>query len=181
VPVILHPSQEIQQVVGETQAKRELSQPEIIGLASTLNWTLSEHKHRKELRSKPTFQQLCAQADALRKAVKKLKLALPSAEQSSLRNYLIHLGEEYAGHRRLHNAANTPAHVTHTASIFRSKQAPVFPINSSDLPNTVLTQRCQRCINVALSSARTGSRTCEDEDIVYWTTPACHSGNPTSF
>ena len=117
MPVILHPSQEIQQVVGETQAKRELSQPEIIGLASTLNWTLSEHKHRKELRSKPTFQQLCAQADALRKAVKKLKLALPSAEQSSLRNYLIHLGEEYLGI----DACTTPQtrpHMLHTQPAF---------------------------------------------------------------
>lgn len=96
----------VQQIVSETRAKRELSQPEIGRLTWTLNLTLSEYERRKELSSELTFQQLCAQVGALRKAlrkaVKKLKLALPCAEQTSLRNYLIDLGETYAARRKGH-------------------------------------------------------------------------------
>jgi hypothetical protein len=93
----------VQQIVKETQAKRELSQRQIETLASVLNLTLShQYEHHVELYSEPTFKQLSEQITTLHKALERVKSALPSTEQSSLRNYLIHLGEEYAAAKGQH-------------------------------------------------------------------------------
>ena len=97
VPENLRLSEEIiQQIVKETHLDRGLSQSEIRRLASMLNMTFSEYERRKEIRSEPTSGQLRTQISALHKALKGLKFALPSPEQISLHNYLIHLGEAYA-------------------------------------------------------------------------------------
>jgi hypothetical protein len=105
VPESLHLSQEmVQQIVRETHPKRELSPSEIIRLASMLNLALSDYEWREEYRSEPTFGQLRKQISDLHNALRKLKCLLPAPEQKSLRNYLIHLGEEYAltkGHPNL--------------------------------------------------------------------------------
>ena len=97
MPENLHLSREmVQQIVSETQAKREPSQPEIRRLASSLNLVLSEYEGLEKLYSEPTSQQLRAQINALVNALTRLKKKLPAPEQTSLRNYLIHLGESYA-------------------------------------------------------------------------------------
>ena len=97
MPKNLHLSEDmVQQIVSETQAKRELSRPEIRTLASMLNQTLSEYEHRSRLRSEPTPPKLRKQISDLHKALRKLKLAFPDPEANSLRNYLIELGEFYA-------------------------------------------------------------------------------------
>jgi hypothetical protein len=103
MPEILHLSQEMaHQIAREAHPERELSQRQIETLASTLNLTLSgQYGNYVELYSEPTFKQLQQQIDTLHKALEKVKRALPPAGQVSLRNYLIHLGEEYA-------AANGP-------------------------------------------------------------------------
>jgi hypothetical protein len=99
----LHLTEEmVQQIVKETQAKRELLQSEIRRLASMLNLTLSEYVQSEELYSEPTYLQLSTQINKLRNALKELKLALPSPEQISLRYYLTHLGEAYAATRGPH-------------------------------------------------------------------------------
>jgi hypothetical protein len=104
VPENLHLSLEmVQQIVRETRAERELSQQQIETLASVLNLTLSlQYEHHVELYSEPTFKQLSNQITTLHKALERVKSALPSAEQSSLRYYLIHLGEEYAAEKGQH-------------------------------------------------------------------------------
>jgi hypothetical protein len=103
VPEKLHLSEEmVQRIVRETQAERELSQPEIRILALMLRLTLSEYAHREQIYSEPTYLQLSKQINKLHKALRGLKLALPSPGQISLRNYLIHLGEAYAGTRGPH-------------------------------------------------------------------------------
>jgi hypothetical protein len=107
VPGNLHLSLEmVQQIVGETHPNREWSRLEIERLTRALNISLSEHQHRKQLLSEPTPVKLRRQIRALRKelrnALSELKLALSTSEQNSLRNYLIHLGEDYAHDRSGH-------------------------------------------------------------------------------
>ena len=104
MPKNLHLSQEmVQQIVRETRAERELSQSEIKRLASMLNLTLSEYLNGEERRcSEPTSSQLSEQINKLHQVLKRLKLALPSLEQISLRYYLIHLGEAYAATQGQH-------------------------------------------------------------------------------
>lgn len=90
----------VQQIVGETHPDREWSRSEIERLTRALNKSLSEHRYRHQLLSEPTPSQLRRQVsdlrNELRKALSQLKLALSTSEQNSLRNYLIHLGEECA-------------------------------------------------------------------------------------
>jgi hypothetical protein len=103
VPENLHLSLEmVQQIVNETKAERELSQPEIMRLAIELDVFLREHDSFEKLYSEPTFRQLHAQINKLHNALKVLKRALSAAEQISLRNYLNRLGEEYAETRGPH-------------------------------------------------------------------------------
>jgi len=103
VPENLHLSLEmVQQIIKETRAKRELSQPEIEQLAHMLNVTLAEYLESEERYSEPTFSQLTNQIEKLHTALKNLKRALPAPDQISLRNYLISLGEEYASARGQH-------------------------------------------------------------------------------
>lgn len=99
----LHLTEEmVQQIVKETQAKRELLQSEIRRLASILNLTLTEFERRSRLRSEPTPRKLRKQIGDLHKALRKLKLAFPDPEANSLRNYLIDLGESYAATKGPH-------------------------------------------------------------------------------
>src|SRR5262249_19457783 len=93
----------VQQIVKETRDEKELSQSEIKQLAFFLNDALSEYLNSEELYSEPTFSQLTNQIKKLHTALKKLKLALPSPEQISLRNYLIQLGETYASTKGQHS------------------------------------------------------------------------------
>jgi hypothetical protein len=103
VPKTLPLSQEmVQQIVNETRAERELSQPEIERLALMLNLTLSEYLNSEKRYSEPTSSQLREQINKLHLALKRLKLALPVPEQISLRYYLIHLGEAYAATQGQH-------------------------------------------------------------------------------
>jgi hypothetical protein len=103
VPQNLDLSQEmVQEIVRKTHPGRALSQFKIERLASRLNLALSNYERRKQLLSEPTPLQLRKQISALHKALRQLKLALPAPEQNSLRNYLIHLGEEYAEPRGGH-------------------------------------------------------------------------------
>jgi transcriptional regulator with XRE-family HTH domain len=92
----------VEQIVRETRAQRELSQLEIERLASMLNLTLSEYLNAEERYSEPTSSQLSEQINKLHQALKRLKLALPTPEQISLRYYLIHLGEAYAASQGQH-------------------------------------------------------------------------------
>jgi hypothetical protein len=54
-----------------------------------------------------------------------------------------------------------------------------FSHNLKQLPKTLSTRGVKGVSALHCPYARTESRA--SEDIVYWTTPACHSGNPTSL
>ena len=86
----------IHQIVKETHPDREWSEFEIKRLTSDLNQTLFRYADSNKLLCEPTPQQLRKQISVLRKALRGLKLVFPPREQNSLRNYLIHLGEDYA-------------------------------------------------------------------------------------
>ena len=97
MPENLHLSQEMaEQIAREAHPERELSQFEIQRLTSSLNQTLRDYQCSEELYLEPTFNQLQQQVNTLHNALERVKRALPPPGQDSLRNYLIHLGEEYA-------------------------------------------------------------------------------------
>jgi hypothetical protein len=103
VPKILSLAQErVHQIVNETHPHKEFSELEISRLTSNLNQTLSQYAEDNKLLCEPTAQQLRKQISAMHKALRRLKLVFPPSEQRSLRNYLIHLGEDYAMARGAH-------------------------------------------------------------------------------
>jgi hypothetical protein len=113
----------VQKIATETYPERELSQSEIVDLASRLNGCLWWYEVDKKFYSEPTFKQLCTQIHKLHKALKVLKHALPSPEQNSLRNYLIELGEVYAETRGSHpNLASKEAAPTKYHYRYRSDE-----------------------------------------------------------
>jgi hypothetical protein len=94
-------SEDVAQILTEADAPL-LSDKEIGRLTSWLNMALSEYGGRLEEYSEPTLIQLRKRVYAIHAALKRLKAVLPSAEERSLDNYLIYLGEEYARTRGPH-------------------------------------------------------------------------------
>jgi hypothetical protein len=92
---------EVDQILKQVDDQRSFSSKDILLFTKSLNRTLARYRMNEATRKGPTQRQLVANLDEFRKALKKLKSALPS-EHSSLWNYLVYLGERFAERRGAH-------------------------------------------------------------------------------
>ena len=83
---------EVHKILRQVDDQRSFLPMDISGFTKTLNSILERYRLSEEIRKEPTLRQLETEFNEFRKALKKLKSALPTEQRQSLWNYLVHLG-----------------------------------------------------------------------------------------